>query len=288
MLYTKSMKLLSGLELVDFIKVRQLKQVRGLRQAERLVPRLAIVCCGDTSSVIEVYVRHKKAYAKDILIEVDEYREAADTIADRLRQLADDDAVQGIILQLPITPAERTDELLQLIPAHKDVDGLTSCSQFTPATPMAITWLLHGYGVALQDKKIALVGNGRLVGAPLAELWQEAGYSVSVFEKDDGYDLAKELPRYEIIVSATGIPSLITSEMVAPGAVVVDAGTASEDGVIKGDVAASVRQRTDIAITPEKGGVGPLTIAALFDNVITATRNQATRRHAEEASHKAN
>lgn len=274
------MKTLYGSELVDFIKVRQLKQVRGLRQAERIVPRLAIVCCGEVSPVIAAYVRLKKAYADDILLEVDEYRETIDTAADRLQQLAHDDAVHGIILQLPIMPTDRTDELLQLIPPHKDVDGLVSGSHFTPATPTAITWLLHGYGINLADKRIALVGNGKLVGAPLAALWREAGYNLTVFEEGDGKDLAAELPQYEIIVSATGVPGLITDDMIAPRAVVVDAGTASEDGVIKGDVAADVRQRSDISITPEKGGVGPLTIAALCDNVITAARHLAQARKA--------
>lgn len=272
------MKLLYGSELVDFIKVRQLKQVRGLRQSEHIVPRLAIVCCGEISPVIATYVRLKKAYADDILIEVDEYRETIDTVAVRLQKLAQDDDVHGIILQLPIDPIDRTDELLQLIPPHKDVDGLVAGSQFTPATPTAITWLLHGYNVNLTERKIALVGNGKLVGAPLAALWREAGYNVTVFEKGDGKDLAVELPQYEVIVSATGVPGLITSGMIAPNAVVVDAGTASEDGVVKGDIAPDVRQRSDLSVTPERGGVGPLTIAALCDNVITAARRVAEAR----------
>ena len=80
----------------------------------------------------------------------------------------------------------------------------------------------------------------------------------------------------KIIVTATGQPGLITSDMVAQNAVVVDAGTASEGGVIRGDVAADVRERDDLTITPEKGGVGPLTVAALFDNVILSARRRAT------------
>lgn len=276
--YTEHMKLLYGSELVDFIKVRQLKQVRGLRQAEHIIPRLAIVCCGKVNPVIATYMRLKKAYASDILLEVDEYRETIDTVAARLQELAQNDAVHGIILQLPVSPADQIDKLLQFISPHKDVDGLTVGSQFTPATPTAITWLLHGYNINLAEKKIALVGNGRLVGAPLAALWHEAGYNVTVFEEGDGKDLATELPQYEVIVSATGAPGLVTSDMIAPNAVVVDAGTANEDGVIKGDIAPEARQRHDISITPEKGGVGPLTIAALCDNVITAARRVAEAR----------
>lgn len=268
-------KILNGKELVDFIKVRQLKQVRGLRQAEHITPRLAVVCCGETSSVIDTYVRLKKSYADDILVDVDVYRETSSTINQRLQLLADDNDVHGIIVQLPIDPATQTDTILASIPASKDVDGLVRASHFTPATPMAITWLLTGYGVSFEDKKIAIVGNGRLVGAPLAALWKEAGYSVAVFEEGDGHDLLTELPHYDIIVTATGVPGLIVNEMIAPGAIVIDAGTASEDGVIKGDLSPQVRYRSDITATPERGGVGPLTVAALFDNVILAARRVA-------------
>ena len=89
----------------------------------------------------------------------------------------------------------------------------------------------------------------------------------TMFEKGD--DLG-ELINYDVIVSATGVPGLITSQMIKPKAVVIDAGTASENGRIVGDTAEEVRQRNDITITPKKGGVGPLTVAALFDNVINA------------------
>lgn len=269
---------LNGQELVEFIKVRQLKQARGLRQAEKIIPRLAIVCCGTPDPVIQTYIRLKKRYGEDILVEVDEYFETIATVQARIQQLASDDAVHGIIVQLPIDPVAKTDEVLALIPAQKDVDGLVEGSQFTAATPTAISWLLAGYGISLDAAAIAIVGNGRLVGAPLAALWRSSGYAVDIFEKGDGYDLATELPHYEIVVTATGVPGLITAEMLRHGAVVVDAGTASEDGVIKGDVAAGARQRTDIRCTPEKGGVGPLTVAALFDNVILAARRCAEAR----------
>jgi methylenetetrahydrofolate dehydrogenase (NADP+)/methenyltetrahydrofolate cyclohydrolase len=119
----------------------------------------------------------------------------------------------------------------------------------------------------LRDKAITIVGNGRLVGAPLARMWQQSGYTVIVID-DQVSDIASIVYKSDIIVTATGVPRLITSDMIQIGATVVDAGTASENGVIVGDVEPSVRERDDIKITPEKGGVGPLTIAALFDNVI--------------------
>lgn len=141
---------------------------------------------------------------------------------------------------------------------------------------MAINWLLVGYNIELYDKKIAIVGNGRLVGAPLYKLWKSSGFNVSVYD-DKTKDLKKAISSSEIIVTATGVPGLITNEMIEKNAIVVDAGTASEHGKILGDLADEVRQRSDLTVTPEKGGVGPLTVAALFDNVITAAQNTAKK-----------
>ena len=100
---------------------------------------------------------------------------------------------------------------------------------------------------------------------------------MTVFEEGD--DLSR-LANFDVIVTATGVPDLIRSEMVRLGAVVVDAGTASEHGKIVGDVASEVRNRTDVTITPVKGGVGPLTVSALFDNVILAARRVADQQNA--------
>ena len=102
-------------------------------------------------------------------------------------------------------------------------------------------------------------------------MWYASGYDVTVLD-DTTKDISSILRQSNIIVSATGVPRLLTPDMIPPRAVVVDAGTASEDGVLVGDVDPTVRERNDITITPERGGVGPLTIAALYDHVITAAR----------------
>lgn len=185
------------------------------------------------------------------------------------------DDVHGVIVQLPLADHTQTEQVVQRVSADKDVDGLGSMPKFDPATPIAITWLLAAYGVELAGKRVALVGNGRLVGAPLARMWRASGYDVTVYDSKSA-DMAAALKEYAVIVTATGVPGLITSDMVQIGATVVDAGTAAEHGGVVGDVAASVRERDDLTITPEKGGVGPLTIAALLDNVITAARRAAS------------
>lgn len=266
LLYLMTMRELNGSELAGFIKERQAKQVRALRQAWHINPRLAIVTDVE-NPVIETYMRLKQRYGADILIDVEIHRIPAGGALEVIQELNNRDDVQGIILQLPISNPEQTEELLESIREDKDVDGLRKKAIFQAATPTAINWLLAGYGVDLKGKKVAIVGRGRLVGAPLEKMWLKSDVDVTVFEKGD--DLS-QLINYDIIVSATGVPGLIKSQMVKAKAVVVDAGTASENGKIVGDVSEEARQRDDVIITPKKGGVGPLTVSALFDNVITA------------------
>lgn len=266
LLYLMTMRELNGSELAGFIKERQAKQVRALRQAWHINPRLAIVTDVE-NPVIETYMRLKQRYGADILIDVEIHRVSAGGALEAIRELNNRDDVQGIILQLPISNSDQTEELLESIREDKDVDGLRKKAIFQAATPTAINWLLAGYSVDLKGKKVAIVGRGRLVGAPLEKMWLKSGVDVTVFEKGD--DLS-QLINYDIIVSATGVPGLIKSQTIKTKTVVVDAGTASENGKIVGDVSEEVRQRNDVIITPKKGGVGPLTVSALFDNVITA------------------
>jgi methylenetetrahydrofolate dehydrogenase (NADP+)/methenyltetrahydrofolate cyclohydrolase len=264
------MKLLNGSELVGYIKERQARQVRALRQAHHVFPRLAIIQTID-SPVIDTYVRLKRVYGEDILIEVDVYKIPQADVLAKLAELNKDETVHGIIIQLPLDNPDETDKIVNLIAPDKDVDGLGVGAEFTSATAQAIDWLLAGYNVNLNGAPIAIVGDGRLVGKPLSRLWLGQGLDVKVYD-DQTVDLTPVLKQAKIVVTATGVPRLIKSVMLQPGAVVVDAGTASESGKIVGDVDDEVRERDDLTITPIKGGVGPLTVASLFDNVITAAR----------------
>jgi len=267
------MKLLSGTELAGYIKERQAKQVRNLRQSWNVRPKLAIIQTID-SAVIDTYVRLKQAYGDDILVDVEVHKITQADIFTTIDELNGDDSVHGIIIQLPLENTDETVRAVNSVDPAKDVDGLNEKTTFTPATPLAIDWLLAGFSVDLAQKKIAIVGRGRLVGAPLAKLWQDQNQDVTVFDKTSDVS-AQHMQQYDIIVTAVGKPNLISSEDVQIGAVVIDAATSSENGKIVGDVAPDVRQRDDLTITPEKGGVGPLTVAALFDNLITAARRVA-------------
>jgi methylenetetrahydrofolate dehydrogenase (NADP+)/methenyltetrahydrofolate cyclohydrolase len=269
------MKLLNGRELAGYIKERQAHEVRGLRQAHEVHPKLAIVQTKD-DPVINTYVNLKQKYGADILIDVDihriEQKDAAVTIA----QLNDDASVHGIIVQLPLQDTSQTDEIVNLVAPGKDVDALGQAPDFDPATPMAIMWLLAGYNIDLSGKRVLLVGRGKLVGAPLERILGEAGIDVRVATRSTG-DLRQEALEADVIITATGSPAILYADMIKHGAVVVDAGVASEAGKTVGDLAPDVYERDDLTITPAKGGVGPLTVCALFENVIRAARATATK-----------
>lgn len=264
------MKLLDGSEIAQFVKERQAKQVRNLRQTWKVIPRLAVVQTVD-NTVIDTYVRLKRQYAEDILVEFELHKVTHELVDQTIDELNKRDDVHGIIVQLPLADSSAINEVLARVASTKDVDGLGPAPAFDPATPTAISWLLAAYGVELALKKIAIIGEGRLVGAPLARMWQASGYDVTIFNSSNT-DMSLRLREYDVIVTATGVPRLITPDMVQAGAVIVDAGTASEDGVVVGDIDPALRERDDLTITPARGGVGPLTIAALLDNVITAAR----------------
>lgn len=256
------MKILDGHELADFIKERQVRQVTNMNKK----PKLLIIRDSD-NPVITKYVNLKKEYGADIGIEVIDFRaDNTSEITEEIIRANNDTSISGIIIQLPITEKDKTDELCNLITPEKDVDGLGKDAKFESATANAINWLLAGYDINLRDKKIAIVGRGKLVGAPLYKMYTNSGFNVNLFHR--GSDLTK-LKQYDIIITATGVPGLILDDYIKPGAVIIDAGTASEDGVLKGDLSPEVRNRTDLtAITPTTGGVGPLTVACLFEHIL--------------------
>lgn len=264
------MKLLNGSELAGFIKVRQAQEVRRLQQTYGLMPHLAIVNTGE-NSLNQTYMKLKVKYGADIGAIVDANGTTKTDMIPLIKRLNNDKSIHGIIVQLPLIDPDQTETVLDTVAADKDIDGLGKKTNFDPATPMAILWLLAGYGIELMGKQVAVVGQGRLVGAPLTRMLRNSGLTPATFDEHSA-DLEHRLPTMDVIISASGQPGLITSRFVKAGAVVVDAGTASEGGQIRGDVSDELYERQDIAITPRKGGVGPLTVAALFDNLLRAAR----------------
>jgi methylenetetrahydrofolate dehydrogenase (NADP+)/methenyltetrahydrofolate cyclohydrolase len=263
------MKMLNGSDLAVYIKERQATQVRNLRQAHGIIPKLAIVVTVD-NPVIDVYMRLKQCYGADILVEVDVHRVAQTEVKALLNKLSNDASVQAIIVQLPLHDPSETESIVNLVAPEKDVDGLSAGSKFDPATALSILWLLSGYNINMAGKRVILVGHGKLVGQPLEKLLIASGIKPEIADKETS-DVPGEVLKADIVISATGVPGLIKPEMLKQGAVVIDAGVASEGGKTVGDVAPEVYQtRDDLTITPLKGGVGPLTVCALFENVIRA------------------
>lgn len=265
-------KILSGSELAHYIKERQARDVQALAR-DGITPKLAIVQVRD-DPVINTYVRLKKKYGSDIGVEVESHHPVQADLPKIINDLNKDSSVNGIIIQLPLSIPEETDRIVNLVASEKDVDALSDNTDFDPATPTAIFWLLAGYNIDLKDKQVLIIGRGKLVGKPLERMLNDSGVSVRVADRGTK-DLADLTINADVIITATGSPAILHSKMIKNGAVVVDAGIATEDGKTVGDLAASVYERDDLIITPPKGGVGPLTVCSLFENVIKAARNTA-------------
>lgn len=262
------MRILDGSTLAGFIKERQAHQVRGLRQAHQIYPKLAIVRTSEDPR-IAAYVKLKKAYGADIKVDVEEHFVPQADAEATIKKCNANKSVTGIIVQLPLADTSETTKLLNLVDPKKDVDGLGSKAVLDPATPLSILWLLAGYNVELRGKNIVVIGQGRLVGAPLTKMLRASGCKVTPVTKGTD-DLFAAVRSGDVVISAAGSSGLVTSDMLRPDVVVVDAGVATDKGKLVGDIDPSVRERHDLTITPEKGGVGPLTVCALFDNVIRA------------------
>ncbi len=195
------MKILNGKELAGFIKERQAKQVRTLRQSSGVLPKLAIVKAKD-DPVINTYMRLKKRYGADILVDVDIHFVKQAEIPTLLEKLNSDGTVHGIIVQLPLENIEQTDLIVNMVAPNKDVDALGREPQFEPATPMAIMWLLAGYNIELKNKKVLLVGRGKLVGSPLERIFKDSGIDVTVADRQTK-DLSSLAQSADVIITAT-------------------------------------------------------------------------------------
>ena len=266
------MKLLDGREAADFIKMRHVQQLRSTGEL-----RLAIVRQG-SSRATDMYLRVKQRYGLDIGCEVDLYTEKPEDLINRITLLNEDPSVTAINVELPFVDApELTQQALAAVAPAKDVEGLAPKSPFEVVTPKAIMWLLASYNIELKNKVIAIVGQGTLVGAPLADRLEASGITAKRYDVTTP-ELGSRLLEAQIIITATGKPGLITSAMLAEGAVIVDAGAPESD------LAADVLRRIDITRTPNPGGVGPMTVAALFDNIIIAARYTAAKKKPENFS----
>lgn len=181
--------------------------------------------------------------------------------------------ISGIVLQLPLPKDFATEKIIQKIKKEKDMDGFRG--GYPPPTAQAILEILKFYGFGLKNKKIVIVGYGRLVGQPLVKLLKKQGLKPIVCDAKT-VDLSKKTRRADILISAAGVAGLIKPAMVRKEAVVIDAGTSEAGGKMIGDVAPEVYEKMS-AYTPNPGGVGPVTVAMLMRNVVRAAKLETTK-----------
>jgi methylenetetrahydrofolate dehydrogenase (NADP+) / methenyltetrahydrofolate cyclohydrolase len=263
--------LLNGKDLAEYIKQRHFKQVQSLGFS----PVLAIIMSAQANAATRMYVKSSKSrYSQDIgaTVEVHEVAGDTDKVVKLIGELNNSPEVQGIIVQLPFADLD-VDKALAEVNPSKDIDGLNPNSLFEPATPKAILWLLSSYAIEWKDKTVVVVGQGRVVGKPLADILERSQARVVRCDIDTS-DLASETLKADIVVTAAGVPSLIRPGMVRPGAVIIDAGTTEMGGNLVGDVDHSLYDDETLKLTPNPGGVGPMTVAALFDNLLQAASNK--------------
>lgn len=270
---TPKLKFLSGADLVPYIQQRQAKKVRHLRQTCGIQPKLVIVKT-ISSKPIETYIRLKSRYGAEIGIETEVLSLKQAELATKIPELAQDQSVHGIIVQLPLEDPAQTTELLNLIPAEKDVDGLSLDALVEPATAKAILWLLLAYGVDVDQHKILIVGLGRLVGSPLFKILSnqtEPQNLRSIDDSNSAEELQESLDWADVVITATGKPNLIKFKDLHFGQALIDAGASEQNGKLTGDLSSKIYSHgaeLKLKVTPKIGGVGPLTIACLFENLL--------------------
>jgi methylenetetrahydrofolate dehydrogenase (NADP+)/methenyltetrahydrofolate cyclohydrolase len=244
-------------------------------------PGLATVLVGDDPAS-HVYVGSKRKLSEEVGIRSIHHGLDASAPPEQLLELVDelgaDDAVDGILVQLPLPDHHDQDAVIARIAPEKDVDGLTAISAgllaqgrpgLVPCTPQGVMRLVEVAGVEVEGAEAVVVGRSILVGRPLAGLLVNASATVTVCHSRTR-ELAEVTSRADVLVAAVGSPRMIGAEMVKAGATVIDVGTNRTEGGLVGDVDFEAVREVAGAITPVPGGVGPMTIAMLLSNTLRA------------------
>jgi methylenetetrahydrofolate dehydrogenase (NADP+) / methenyltetrahydrofolate cyclohydrolase len=277
--------LLNGKAARDSYKAKLIERIQKLSSA----PTLALIQVGDNRES-NIYIEQKKKFAALIGARVEHIHfpaeTAPETVEEKIRSLNERGDVNGIIVQLPLPPHFDKQALIETISPLKDDDGLTDENQallekgvprFIPATPRGVSLLLEYHSIDVRGKKAVVFGRSRLVGSPLASLLKARGASIEVCHSKtpDPKAISKKA---DLVFVAIGKPELIDSSYIKEGAVVVDIGINSIEGKkldeepprrkVVGDVLFSDVEPHVKAISPVPGGVGPMTVLSLFDNLI--------------------
>jgi methylenetetrahydrofolate dehydrogenase (NADP+)/methenyltetrahydrofolate cyclohydrolase len=244
-------------------------------------PKIALFIVGDHPA-IEQFVSIKKRRAAEVGIEVEEVRFPADVrtkdVTKTIVQTATRPEITGIIVQLPLPELMDVDHVLGHIPMHLDIDVLAEdtfaaykkgTTTLVPPVAAAVHEVLRTVQIDVTDKKAVILGAGRLVGAPVAALFDTLDVAYSVIDRPS-ITVSGALLDADIVVSGIGVPHFVQPGMLKPGAVLIDCGTSSDSGVIKGDIDPGCAEDATL-FTPTPGGIGPITVACLLRNAALAT-----------------
>jgi len=278
--------LIDGKARAAALRARVAEAVAGLKAAHGLTPGLAVVLVGDDPAS-EVYVRSKGRAVQEAGMAGWEHRlPAATTQADLLALIARlnaDPAVHGILVQLPLPPQIDEAAVINAISPAKDVDGFhvenagrlgTGQDAMVPCTPLGCLMLLREVRGTLAGLEALVIGRSNIVGKPMAALLLRESCTVTVAHSRSR-DLAELARRADILVAAVGRPKMVRGDWIKPGATVIDVGINRTAEGLVGDVDFDAAREVAGAITPVPGGVGPMTIACLLANTVTAATRAA-------------
>ncbi|GHC19595.1 bifunctional protein FolD [Kushneria pakistanensis] len=277
-----SAQLIDGKATAQKVRERVTQQVAERRREGKRAPGLAVVLVGDDAAS-EVYVRNKHRACEQAGILSFQHQLSADTSQQALEALIDqlnaDTSVDGILLQLPLPGHLDARPLLERIHPHKDIDGfhpynLGRLAQrmptLRPCTPMGVMTLLNEHQLDVRGLTATIVGASNIVGRPMALELLLAGCTITVCHRFTR-DLQKHVESAELLIVAVGNPGLVKSEWIRPGAIVIDVGiNRTAEGKLIGDLEFEGARDRASHITPVPGGVGPMTVASLLENTLTA------------------
>ena len=235
-------------------------------------PCLAIIQVGNRADS-DSFIKAKKSFAKkigvkEIHINCDE-KVTQDELLEIIKKYNEDKTVQGIIVQLPLPSHLDSEIIINSIDSKKDVDGLTRDTSFIPATARGISELLDFYEIDLSGKKVCVVGRSKLVGTPIANMCRKRGSIVTVCHSQTE-DMERETRKAGILIVAIGKANFINEKYVSNGQIVIDVGITRGDDRLIGDVDFEKVKDIVSMITPVPGGVGQMTVLALFENLVDA------------------
>jgi len=247
------------------------------------VPKLVIVSY-NPSLASKTYIGLKVAKAQEVGIAcelLDWSDQSLDVCMSAMAALSDKQDVDGIIVQLPTRGLEGYQELLNAILASKDVDGLSdeslellraNSAKLIPATPQAILELISHSQIDLQGKSIVIIGQGKLVGLPLSIIMKNKNLDIVGIDINTT-NASQVIKSADVVIAAAGQANLVTGTMIKPGAVVLDAGTSEQNGELGGDVEYASVEPVASMVSKVPGGIGPVTVACLLQNVVEASKN---------------